>query len=124
MNTAVLVQTSVLDEVNGQVITTIQAKILYTLGIYPKLSRSMLQTGIGPAISPVIWTPVLEDMIHRRLVQETTINVKGVGGRANSPKILSLTEDGLMLVPEDIKGIEELNHESAGSNVPSSQGQP
>jgi hypothetical protein len=67
----------------------------------------MLQTGIGPSISPVIWTPVLEDMISRKLVQEATINVKGPGGRANSPKILSLTEEGLLLVPEDVKAIEE-----------------
>lgn len=109
MNTAVHVQQSVQDEVNGQVITTVQSKILYVLGLYPKLSRSMLQTGIGPAISPVIWGPVLDDMIGRRLVQEVTVNVKGASGRANSPKILSLTEAGLMLVPEDIKGIEDPN---------------
>lgn len=109
MNTAVHVQPqmSAQDEVNGQVITTIQSKILYVLGLYPKLSRSMLQTGIGPAITPVIWGPVLDDMIARRLVQEVTVNVKGASGRANSPKILSLTPNGLLLVPEDIKGIED-----------------
>lgn len=129
MNTAVPVQhyappTSASNIVDGQAITIIQAKILYTLGIYPKLSRSMLQTGIGPSISPVIWTPVLEDMIARRLVQEATINVKGPGGRANSPKILSLTEDGRMLVPKDILDTEDPPHHENGSAVPSTVGQP
>lgn len=108
MNTAVHVQTDHSQSQifsDGQAITAIQSKILYVLGIYPRLNRSMLQTGIGPAISPVIWGPVLDDMVQRKLVQELTVNVKGPTQRANSPKILSLTPAGLMLVPDDIKNI-------------------
>ncbi len=108
MNTAVHVQiptdqSQVFSD--GQAVTTIQAKILYVLGLYPRLNRSMLQTGIGPAISPVIWGPVLDDMIQRKLVHEHVVNVKGPTQRANSPKILVLTKEGLMLVPDDIKNI-------------------
>lgn len=108
MNTAVHVQTPIDHSQifsDGQAITAIQAKILYVLGLYPRLNRSMLQTGIGPAISPVIWGPVLEDMLQRKLVQEFIVNVKGPTQRANSPKILSLTVEGLALVPDDIKNI-------------------
>lgn len=108
MNTAVHVQTLPQSNIiDGQAVNLIQAKILYTLGICPRLTRSMLQTGIGPALSPAIWRPVLEDMIARKLVQEETVNVKGASGRANSPQILSLTESGKMLVPNDIQGIHE-----------------
>lgn len=107
--------------VDGQVITVIQAKILYTLGIYRRLSRSMLQTGIGPAISPAIWTPVLEDMITRRLVQEFTVNVKGTSGRANSPKVIMLTPDGLAQLPEDVKEVEQTLRELEQNH---SQGRP
>lgn len=107
MNTAVHVQTDPHPQlVDGQTITLIQAKILYTLGLYPRLSRSMLNTGIGPAISPVIWGPVLDDMIARNLVREQIVNVKGPSDRANSPRILSLTAEGQMLVPDDIKKLD------------------
>jgi len=107
MNTAVHVQTDLHTAiVDGQTLTLIQAKILYTLGLYPRLSRSMLNTGIGPAISPVIWGPVLDDMIARKLVQEQVVNVKGPSDRANSPRILSLTIEGQLLVPDDIKKLE------------------
>lgn len=103
MNTAVHVQANESQLIDGQSINLIQSKILYVLGLYPRLNRSMLQTGIGPAISPVIWRPVLEDMIARRLVREITVNVRGPTQRANSPDVLFLTEEGKLLLPDDIK---------------------
>jgi hypothetical protein len=126
MNTGV--QNSAPLMVDAQSINIIQAKILYTLSIYPRLSASMLQTGIGPAIPPAIWRPVLEGMIAKNWIQETQINRRGPGGRANSPKILSLTALGLTMVPNDdgpdIEG-ENISDESAtvASQV-HSQGRP
>jgi hypothetical protein len=126
MNTGV--QNSAPLMVDAQSINIIQAKILYTLSIYPRLSASMLQTGIGPAIPPAIWRPVLEGMIAKNWIQETQINRRDPGGRANSPKILSLTALGLTMVPNDdgpdIEG-ENISDESAtvASQV-HSQGRP
>lgn len=40
----------------------IRQRILHTLGIYPKLSPSMLQIGIGTGFPPALWHPVLQAM--------------------------------------------------------------
>lgn len=71
----------------------IAERMLFTLGIYPKLSYSMLQVGIGTAIPPRLWHPVLarlkaedkiietehhsrspmhRDLVHRILMLKTT----------------------------------------------------
>lgn len=46
----------------------IRDKILKVLEIYPKVSPSMLQIGIGSSIPAQMWRPVLE-----RLIEEGTI---------------------------------------------------
>jgi hypothetical protein len=42
----------------------IRARIAHTLSIYPKLSHSMLQIGIGTGFPPSLWNPVLDAMIR------------------------------------------------------------
>jgi hypothetical protein len=68
----------------------IRERIEYVLGIYPKLSRSMLQVGIGTSLHPSMWKPVLNDMI-----EDGTIIVKrrpstNPQGRNLQHEILSL----------------------------------
>lgn len=46
----------------------IRARIAHTLAIFPKLSPSMLQVGIGTGLPPGLWHPVLDRMIHEGLV--------------------------------------------------------
>lgn len=82
-------------EMDVQNLKVIETKILQTLAIYPKLSYSMLQTGIGPALPPSLWRPMLDDLMHRRLVKEEQMTLKSAGGRINTHKILSLTQDGI-----------------------------
>ena len=48
----------------------IRDKILYTLQIYPKLSPSMLQVGIGTSVSSKIWRPILNELISNGTVRE------------------------------------------------------
>lgn len=56
----------------------IRKRIMHTLWIYPKLSHSMLQIGIGTGFPPALWHPVLE-----RLVQEGQVRRHQV--RATNP---------------------------------------
>lgn len=46
--------------------------IIHTLSIYPQLSATMLQVGIGPGISPKHWRPVLHDMVKEGVVKLDT----------------------------------------------------
>ena len=42
----------------------VRQRILHTLSIYPKISLSMLQVGIGTSIPPALWKPVYELMVE------------------------------------------------------------
>ncbi len=80
--------------VDSSAIQVVEAKILHVLSIYPKISRPMLQTGIGPSVNPAIWHPVLSDLVGRRLVTEVEVSLKGPTGRNNTYRVLSLTPEG------------------------------
>jgi hypothetical protein len=43
--------------------TLIREKILMLLQIYPRVSPTMLQAGLGPSLSPEIWRPVFNEML-------------------------------------------------------------
>ena len=60
---------------------SIEDRITHCLKIYPILSHSMLQTGIGTNISPIDWKPVLQEMIHKGKVIRDELQVKSVSGR-------------------------------------------
>ena len=51
------------ENVGGLAEDMIRQRILHTLWIYPKLSPSMLQVGIGTSFPPALWHPVLESLI-------------------------------------------------------------
>jgi DNA-binding HxlR family transcriptional regulator len=69
----------------------VEAKIIHTLTIYPKLSPSMLQAGIGPGIAPRVWRPALERLVKAGIVrkQEAAMEVP-YSGRYQTYRILSL----------------------------------
>lgn len=48
----------------------IKKRIMHTLRIYPKLSHSMLQIGIGTGFPPALWHPVLEKLIQDGVVRK------------------------------------------------------
>lgn len=68
----------------------IRDKILHLLKIYPIISPTMLQGGLGPQIKPVDWRPVLAMLIEQDDVLETTISTKTPFGRFNTYTKLSL----------------------------------
>lgn len=58
-------------DVSNEVVGNIEDKILRVLGIFPRLSPSMLQIGLGTALPPKLWKPILEDLIAREQVLRT-----------------------------------------------------
>lgn len=70
----------------------ISAKILHILGIYPRLSPTMLQVGIGTGISPSIWHPVLEILIEQGKIIKHQEMAHSPKGREQTYTIISLPE--------------------------------
>lgn len=70
----------------------IEAKILSTLSIYPKLSYSMLQVGIGTAIPPKLWHPILNKLKKEDRVVEESLNARSPMQRDLTHRILMLKE--------------------------------
>jgi hypothetical protein len=68
----------------------IRNKILHVLKIYPQLSPSMLQVGIGTAIPPKMWHPILEMLHNEGKVKTHTIGERSPTGRDQSYQIISL----------------------------------
>jgi len=75
---------------SGLSASDISAKILHVLGIYPIISPTMLQSGIGAYIKPAEWREVLADLVKRGKVVEDTFNGQTPTGRYNSYNLLSL----------------------------------
>ena len=71
----------------------IREKIVFILNVYPEISPTMLQAGIGPQLSPKKWRPVLEDLIAEGVIEQHTETLQSPTGRHNSYVILSLAID-------------------------------
>lgn len=72
-------------QVEGSVI---EDKILHTLSVYPRISPSMLQVGVGPSLSPVIWRPILDSLIMQGKVKREHIRRESPGGRTRTYEVL------------------------------------
>lgn len=68
----------------------IEAKILHILGIYPVISPTMLQSGLGPYTKPALWRPVLAELILTGQVVETQESLQTPSERYNTYSKLSL----------------------------------
>lgn len=71
----------------------IRGRIIHVLTIYPGISSSMLQVGIGTALGPKLWHPVMDRLKASGRVVETEIMAQAPNGR-------DLTYKHLTLVPE------------------------
>ena len=70
----------------------IEARISHVLTIWPKLNMSMLQVGIGTALSPKMWHPVFNRMIEEGKISRREFVGKGPTGRDQSFTIISLID--------------------------------
>lgn len=46
----------------------IESRIVELLMVYPSISPTMLQAGLGPSLSPDIWRPVFQNLIEKGVV--------------------------------------------------------
>ena len=79
--------------------TDLADKILHILTIYPIVSPTMLQAGLGPSIKSSVWRPVLQQLIAKEKVVQETHAGNTHTGRFNSYTLLKLPETTV-----DIKG--------------------
>lgn len=55
----------------------VRRKILHLFSIFPKLSPSMIQVGIGTSLPPTLWRPIADELVKegkltRTIEQHTT----------------------------------------------------
>lgn len=68
----------------------IETRILHLLKIYPLISPTMLQSGLGPSTKPENWRPVLVDLVQRGVVIEEQQSMQTPSERYNTYTKLSL----------------------------------
>lgn len=67
-------------------------RIRHTLRIYPRISPSMLQVGIGTALTPSLWRPVYERMKEDGEIEEQTVQAQTPTGRIQVYTVISLKQ--------------------------------
>lgn len=70
----------------------VRDKILHILKIYPIISPTMLQGGLGPAMRPIQWRPILQALVAEGLVMETQKSLRTPLDRYNTYTMLHLPE--------------------------------
>jgi hypothetical protein len=79
------------DFVTGEAaVQLVREKIIHVLTVFPRLSHSMLQVGIGTSMPPAIWRPILAQMIRAGEVVETPLTARTPHGRDQTYEILHL----------------------------------
>lgn len=73
----------------------IATKILHLLSIYPIISPTMLQGGLGPQMRPALWRPVLTALIKDGKVIESNKSMTTPNDRYNTYSRLSLPDTDL-----------------------------
>lgn len=64
--------------------------IIHLLRIYPVVSPTMLQAGLGPYVKPTVWRPVLQALEEEGIVKEDQETLITPRGRYNTYTKLSL----------------------------------
>ena len=93
-----------IEHIEGEVLDTektIRAKIIHVLSIYPKISISMLQVGMGTSLMPALWKPVLNQMIADKTVIQDRKTFLTPTERQQGYTILSLGNPDDVNQPQD-----------------------
>jgi hypothetical protein len=78
------------EEEQGITEQEVETKILHVLAIYPIISPTMLQGGLGPYMKPATWRPVLNRLIAEGKVEEHQESILSPSNRYNTYSKLSL----------------------------------
>lgn len=65
-------------------------KITHLLSIYPIISPSMLQIGLGTSLPPTIWKPVLMELIESDVIKREESSLLAPNGQCRNYTKLSL----------------------------------
>jgi hypothetical protein len=68
----------------------IRQRLIQLLEIYPKLSPSMIQTGLGPGRDPRLWRSILQELIKEGKITATQHAVTTPKGRSQVITLLAL----------------------------------
>lgn len=68
----------------------IRERIVHVLTIYPKLSMSMLQVGVGTSVPPSMWKPTLASMVAAGIIRESRTSRETPAGRIQSYTVIEL----------------------------------
>lgn len=71
----------------------VEARIIHLLRIYPVISPTMLQAGLGPYTKPAVWRPVLKRLVDDGKVLETQESIITPADRYNTYTKLTLRAD-------------------------------
>jgi S1-C subfamily serine protease len=71
----------------------LRSKILHTLSIFPYLSQSMIQVGIGTAISPNMWKPLFQELIAEGKIVKTDVSATSPLERAQTYQVYHLPQN-------------------------------
>ena len=80
----------------------IEDKILHILTVYPVISPTMLQAGLGPSTKPALWRPVLSRLMEEGKVVEESESLETPTSRYNTYNKLSL-KGTVVLLPEHLR---------------------
>lgn len=72
----------------------IKHRILHVLSIYPKISPTMLQVGIGPQTKPQDWRPVMNLLIDEEHIVVDTIQRASPSRKYHTYTILEMSDTG------------------------------
>jgi len=90
--TAEMVPVSV--SVGDATMDLVQARIIHTLRVYPRINMSMLQVGVGTGFPPAIWHPALEALISAgRVIRSTFTMTNPVSRREQTYTIIELAPE-------------------------------
>ena len=65
-------------------------KIVHVLTLYPVISPTMLQMGLGPSTKPKLWRPDLQMLIDEGIVLQETVSKQTPSGQYRQYQRLSL----------------------------------
>lgn len=77
-----------MQQVDNIDVSAIRLRILHCLSIYPRISPSMLQVGIGPSLPPSIWKPLLDTLIGEGKVVREIVSKQTPQGRLRTYEVL------------------------------------
>lgn len=80
-------------------------KILFTLEIYPFLSKSMIHQAVGTATSRRLWGPILDRLVEEGAVVTTTISIRTPLERNQTVKLYHLSSRQYLATHDNIATI-------------------